>query len=130
MAKVHELDETAWNEWVKTRPDVVRAVCERLPPDRLYRMKSTGSRVTLYSYSEDGTVTVDITGEYNAHVMDRQVFGIDPDDLQECDLPGADEPLGTLLTDDADVEAYIDMVRPAVLKARGLDSSDAGVKHE
>lgn len=120
MAKISELNQEAWGEWVASRPPIVKAVCEKLPPDRLYRMKSTGSRVTLYSYSEDGTVTVDITGQYNAHMMDRQVFGIDPNDLEECDLPGPDEPLGTLLTEDADVEAYIDAVRPAVLAARGL----------
>ncbi len=108
MAIIAELDKKAWNRWVKSRPVVVREICRRLPPDRLYRMKSTGQRVTLYSYSEEGSVTVNITGEYNAIVFDRQVFGIDPNDLEECDLPPSDEPIGTMLTEEKDVNALID----------------------
>ncbi len=119
MAKIGELNDS-WYEWVKTRPECIRVLCERFTPDRLYRLKSTGSRVTIYSYSEDNTLTVDITGDYNAHMMDRRVFGINPDDLEECDLPAEDEILGAVLTDDADIEAFVDMVRPAILEARGI----------
>ena len=57
-------------------------------------MKSTGHRVTMYSYSENGTVTVNVTGDYNVVVFERQVFGISPDDLEECDLPAPGEFLG------------------------------------
>ena len=128
MAKIGELNDS-WYEWVKTRPECIRLLCERFPPDTLYRLKSTGSRVTIYSYSETNTVTVNITGQYNAHMMDRQVFGIDPDDLEECALPVADEPLGTLLTEDADVETYIDLVRPAILEARGI-TPKPGADHD
>ena len=84
MAKVAELDMVAFNAWVETRPPVVQALCERLPPDRLYRLKSSGHRVTLRSYCEDGTVTVNVTGQYNALAFDRYVFGIAPADLEEC----------------------------------------------
>jgi hypothetical protein len=125
MAKINELSPS-WFEWVATRPECVRVLCERLPPDRLYRLKSSGHRVFMYSYSEDGTVTVCVTGEYNAVTFDRQVFGIKPEDLEECELPGPDEPIGTLLTDDEDVKAFIDEVRPAVLAARGLDHNPGG----
>lgn len=118
MAKVGEMDEAGWNAWVATRPPVIQAMCAKLPPDRLYRMKSTGQRVTLHSYSENETVTVDITGEYNATMFDRQVFGVAADDLEECDLPASDEPIGTLLTEEAEVEAYIDLTRPAILAGR------------
>jgi hypothetical protein len=51
--------EASWNEWVAERPDVVRKIAERLNPWELYRLKTTGQRITLYSVSEDGTVTVD-----------------------------------------------------------------------
>jgi hypothetical protein len=124
MAKIAEIDQTAWAEWVATRPECVRVLCEKLPPDRLYRMKSTGQRVTLHSYSENNTVTVDISGEYNFLTFDRQVFGIDPDDLEECDIPSG-ELLGTMIVQDDDVEAFIDAVRPDVLASRGITSCGA-----
>ena len=69
------------------RPDNVRKVAERFDPWTLYHMKSTGQHVTLYSFSEadNGTVTltVNVTREFNPEVLvERQVFGIDPDDLE------------------------------------------------
>jgi hypothetical protein len=108
MAKIHDIDEAAWREWVESRPPEVKAMCERLPPNLLYRMNSTGQRVTLHSYSENGTVTVNVTGEYNFVTFERQVFGISPDDLEECDLPGPDELIGAVLTEDTEVDAFID----------------------
>lgn len=109
MAKIRDdLDQAAWDAWVATRPACVQALCKRLPPDRLYLLKSSGHRVFMYSYSENGTVTVCVTGRYNAVTFERRVFGIKPEELEECDLPGADEPLGTLLTERKDVDAFID----------------------
>lgn len=107
MAKIREIDQAAWREWVAGRPPAVRALCERLPGDRLYRMKSTGQRVTIHSYSEDGTLTVNITGEYNLITFERSVFGVSPDDLVECDLPGHGEPLGAALTEQEDIDEFI-----------------------
>lgn len=107
MAKIAELDQAAFDAWVAARPECIQTMCRKLPPDRLYKMKSTGHRVTLHSYSEDGTVTVDITGQYNCIVMDRQVFGIDADDLEECDLPDSNEVIGTLLTEPEEVDGFI-----------------------
>lgn len=117
--KIYDIDERAWAEWVKGRPPVIQAMCERFPPGRLYRLKPTGQRVTMHSYNESGTVTVEITGEYNLVDFNRQVFGINPDDLEECDLPAAGELLGTLVPADH-VDAYIDAIRPAILAARGI----------
>lgn len=118
MAKILDIDEAAWAEWVAGRPECVRVLCERLPPDRLYLLKSSGHRVTLHSYSENGTVTVNVTGDYNIVTFDRQVFGIKPEDLEECDLPPEGCMLGTMLTEDAEVKAFIDEIRPAVLAKR------------
>ena len=118
MAKIDGFDEAAFAEWLKTRPRVIRAMAKQCPPNLLYRMKSTGHRATLYSYSENRTVTVDIDGTYNALMFDRRVFGIDIDDLEECDFPASDVPVGTLLTEQAEIDAYIDMIRPTVLAAR------------
>jgi hypothetical protein len=112
VAKICEgFKQAEFDAWAETRPPVVREMCKRLPPDRLYRMKSTGQRVTMYSYSENGTVTVNVTGQYNQITFDRRVFGVDPDNLEECDFPPSDEPIGTLLTEQEDVEAFIDLER-------------------
>ena len=97
MAKVTELKQQEWEEWIATRPEVIRDLCTRFPPDRLYLLKTSGHRVTIHSYSEDGTVTVDVSGEYNFVFFNRQVFGIHPEDLEECDLPPADEVMGSLV---------------------------------
>lgn len=121
MAKIADLDMVAWQEWVDSRPPEVKALCERFPPDRLYRLKD-GHRVTLLAYAEDGTLRVLVSGQYNFVTFERQVFGIKPEDLTECDLPTADELTGTLLTEDAEVEAFIDEIRPSVLAARANTS--------
>lgn len=118
MAKCKEMDQTAWNEWVRTRPPVIQEMCALLPPDRLYLLKTSGNRVTLISYSEDRTVTVAVTGEYNVVAFERQVFGIKPEDLEECDLPTDDEPMGTMLTEREDVDVFMDAIRPLVLSDR------------
>jgi hypothetical protein len=78
-------------------------------------MKTTGHRVTIASFSEDNSVRVNITGEFNEVAFDRGVFGIDPDDLEPCDLPGSDEPTGSALTGkevDDNIDALRVMVRP------------------
>ena len=86
--------EAGWKEWVAERPPVVRAVAERFEPWSLYRLKTTGQRVTIHSFSEDGTMTVLVTGDFNLLTFSRSVFGINPDDLEPCDLPAPDEFLG------------------------------------
>lgn len=119
MAKWREIaDQSAWDAWVASRPPVVQELCALLPPDRLYLLKSSGHRVTIASYAENRTVTVDVTGAFNALTFERQVFGVKPEDLEECDFPADGEPLGVALTEQEDVEAFIDLVRPAVLAGR------------
>ncbi len=107
--------EAGWRRWVKSRPAAVRAIAERFDPWSLYRIKPNGERVYLVSINENGTLTVGISGRFNAVVMERNVFGIDPDDLEPCDLPGPDEMTGSLLTDsqvDDNIDALRVMVRP------------------
>ena len=106
-----------WDDWVAERPPHVRAVAERFDPWSLYRMQSTGHRVTVQFFSEgEGgkvTLTVAVTGEFNLVSHERAVFGIDPDDLVPCDLPSADETLGAIMTPQ-DVENNIDAMRVLV----------------
>jgi|SRR5581483_4614995 len=125
MACITEWDneqQRVWDEWVASRPPGVRTLCEKFPPNKLYRLKSSGHRVTVYSYAEDGTLTVEITGQYNLIAFDRQVFGIKPEGLEECDLPAPDEPIGFILSDeealDADIENYIEDRRRYILRRR------------
>jgi hypothetical protein len=120
MAKVAEMNEAAMAEWLEERPQVIKDMATRHPPNLLYRMKSTGHRVTLYSYSEDGTVSVIVSGRYNLLTFERKVFGVNPDDLEECDFPPSDEPVGAMLTEDADVREFIDAAKSE------LSSTDNG----
>jgi hypothetical protein len=88
----------AWDGWVASRPACVRRVAERFNPWSLYRLRTTGQKVMLLSFSEeeDGrvTLTVNVTSEFNRVAFERRVFGIDPDDLEPCELPafGEDGP--------------------------------------
>lgn len=115
-----EEQRAGYEEWCASRPPHVAEVARRLPPWKLYRMKSTGHRVTLYAFDENGeegavTLRVNVTKEYNFVTFERQVFGIDPDDLEECDLPGEDELLGTLYEGE-EADRFIDEVaRPAIM---------------
>ena len=61
-------------------------------------MGDSRHRCTIYSYHENGTVTVTVNGQYNAVAFARNVFGIDPESLTECDLPGDQEVLGEVHT--------------------------------
>lgn len=83
-----------YTEWVATRPVVIREMAQRWNPWTLYRMKSTGHRVLICSFYEDRTLRVVVLAQYNLIGFERYVFGIDPDDLEECDLPGPDDPVG------------------------------------
>lgn len=116
MAKFVELDQDEWGKWLQERPPEIREMCRKFPPNLLYRMEETGHRVTIHSYSEDGTVTVNVDGDFNSVMFDRQVFGVSPESLKECDLPGDQERVGTVLTNKDDVEAYVE----AVARAEGL----------
>lgn len=64
-------------------------------------MKITGHRVFPVSFVEhpDGrvTLTVCVHARFNAIIFERNVFGIDPDDLEECDLPARGEEVGAVL---------------------------------
>lgn len=96
-------EEKEYWDWVVSRPENVRRVAEKFDPWSLYRMKSTGHLVTLFSFNEAEdrvTVTVTVSGDYNLVVFERNVFGIDPDDLEPCEPPLQDENCGALLDQD------------------------------
>ena len=102
-----------WEQWIAGRSDAFRAVAERFEPWALYRLKTTGQRVTVVSFVEQRagdmpvgsalakrggnvTVVVDVSGKFNRVWYDRAIYFIDPNDLEPCDLPPPAEALGTL----------------------------------
>lgn len=119
MAKVVTLspeDQAKYDAWFAEQPPAMQDLLCRLDPTRLYRMKSSGHRRFIFSMYEtpDGIrLTVVVSGQFNRVTFDRRVFGIEPDDLVECDLPGPDEALGAMLTSHEDIAAFIETVRSA-----------------
>lgn len=111
-------EQKGFDEWVAGRPPVIQEMIAKHPINRLYRMASTGHRVFIIAYDEGGTVRVAVTGRFNAVMFERQVFGVDPKTLVECDLPGPGEPVGAVLTEQADIDAYIEKTRPFIMKRR------------
>jgi hypothetical protein len=99
-----------WERWLADHPEVSE-LARRMPPNLMYRHKPTGQRVVIESYSEGGTVRMLVCGLYNAVVFDRSVFGVPADDLEECELPLPGEPLGTKLTDEADIAAHVENLK-------------------
>jgi len=87
-------------EWRATRPPLIQDLIDRFPPWTLFMLKDTRHRCTIYSYNENGTLTIVISGQFNLINFGRRVFGIHPDDLTECDLPHPDEPLGITFTEE------------------------------
>jgi hypothetical protein len=73
-------------------PKAIRRVMECFDPWTLYRLKSTGHRCILYSAQEDDggnvTLTMEISGEFNLIEFNRCVFGIEPEELEECAVTG------------------------------------------
>jgi len=112
MAILYALEENEpyWSEWLAEQPPTIRALIARYPPNRLYRM-ADGQRVTIVAYREDGTVTVDVSGEFNLVTFERSVFGVDPAELVECDLPDEDELIGALLTERAEIDLFVAFLR-------------------
>lgn len=88
-------DEEAWQEWLATRPLGIQNLARRFPPNYLYRLDPPGQNVLVKSYSENDTLTVFVLQEHNPDqllLMDREVFGIKPDDLTQLSLLPGGEP--------------------------------------
>jgi|SRR5271165_1026115 len=125
-----------WDAWVSERPRAVRETIQKydLKPWTLYRLKSSGHRVTLYSVDEPEdesppTLKVSVLGQFNLLAFDRRVFGIAPSDLEECDLPGVEEPLGAVLNHDEVLEA-VDGVAPGESRIGAIRDAATRSIHE
>ena len=80
------------SEWFLSRPRKVQEKIIDFPPDYFYKLKSTGQKVRLYSYSENKkgceTCSVLVLAKDNPGRTDveRNVFGIPFDDLERLSL--------------------------------------------
>lgn len=81
-------------QWFESRPQCIKDTITKynLYPDVLFRLGSTGHRVIVNSVNEMGTVSVIVCARFNKDMgmreeHERCVYGIDPADLEECDLP-------------------------------------------
>lgn len=96
-----------WQRWLAARPSHVRVVAERFDPWTLYRLTTTGQRVSFTGCHEGARncgeadvdpmrVTVAVHAEHPVlgEVSARNVFGIDPDSLVPWTT--ADEPADAL----------------------------------
>ena len=118
MARFMEPSDGAkriYEAWVIARPPLVRAVAERFDPWSLYRLKSSGHRVTIYCFDEDAedghvTLQVDVSAAFNCVLFERRVFGVPPEDIEPCELPTEDDMTGALLRQN-EVEAHLPMLR-------------------
>jgi len=93
MAKNISYDMIMFDKWLETRPACIQEMGKKYPPNLLYQHKETKQYVTLASYFEDGTVSMDVDPEFNKHRfegmlnMGKHVFGVNPEELEVCDLP-------------------------------------------
>jgi hypothetical protein len=110
MAKFIEWTEeqrVGFGEWLEGRPQFIRDLATKFPPDTLYRIKESGHRGHIVEYNENGTVTIAVSGEFNAVIFDRNVFGVNPENIEECELPTEDERVGTMLTEKSDIDEFV-----------------------
>lgn len=76
-------------EWLSDKPEIIKNMALSLSPFLAYRIKNTGQRGTIISYSEDGTVKLFIHGHDHEMLnslysqIPLTVFGLKPEDLEE-----------------------------------------------
>lgn len=104
-----------YEEWCKTRPPKVAELARKFPPWMMLRwsprdMPYKGLRCFSVGVHEtedgDAKMMIAITGQYNFIEFERRVFGVDASELVECELPGPDEKLGAVLTQEQAREKY------------------------
>lgn len=108
--------EKGLKDWLKSLPTKkAREAGRAVDWFTLYRLKSSGHRVTIRSVTDEGTLTVNVLAQFNFVLHERYVFGIDVADLEECDLPSEGELTGAVLTQEQasdNIDAIRVMVRP------------------
>jgi hypothetical protein len=71
-----------WNAWLADgRPPIVRAIADRLPPWRWYRLTTTGQACRVQAIAEDGTVRIYAEHPVLGPITGVSVYGVNPDEL-------------------------------------------------
>lgn len=102
------MSEQTYEEWLESRPAIVREAAIKKDPRKLYRLETTGHIVGIYSIDEpqsrqkceipgcnqehgaatnnEVTFTVYVTRDHNPFLLfERKVFGIHAEDLCEVE---------------------------------------------
>ncbi len=107
IAERTEAEQKDWDRWADGKSPIVRELHARFDPNVLYRYAETGQRCTVTAFLETGTVNINISGRYNKVDVNKTIQNVDPSMLEECDLPGPDEELGTKYTKQEDIARYV-----------------------
>jgi hypothetical protein len=62
LAHIPEAMRAEWDKEVSDSPAAVRATAEQIVPWKLYKIRSTGDRVLIKGYHDDGSLTVIVSG--------------------------------------------------------------------
>lgn len=123
ICEVTEQMESSYEKWILKELDgkaKIADIARKYPPWKLFRMKSTGHRVAPYAFNNDGTITIFVSGLYNFVMFERTVFGVNPDDLEECSLPSASERVGIVITNDKEIDEYVSKLGNPKIDQRNL----------
>ena len=79
----------ALKQWLADRPQIIKDLAASHPPDGEYRLANGADDdlYTIYSYSEDGTITVTRHNRLFGGMPMWNVFGMKPEDLVRTDGP-------------------------------------------
>lgn len=65
------------DEWLQSSPQIIRDLHDKLPCNKVYRIKSTNQLGVIWRYGENGTVTLAIIEPSGI-----EVFGLKPEQLE------------------------------------------------
>lgn len=71
-----------YRQWLRSRPASVRVLATKVKPWHRYVITATGQECTLYSLSENGTLTVTTAGPFG--LFQYNVFGLTLSDLKRA----------------------------------------------
>ncbi len=87
------LKEIQDSEWYKTRPEKIRNMIDMFPSCIPVRIKSTGQKAHVYSYFEDGTISVAVVYSENPGLRrlipseeGHRVFGLSLSDIEKISI--------------------------------------------
>ena len=154
MANWYEPDQkriAEWKAWLATRPEHVAHVLSQFPPWKLYWLPTRpgnrngtggetgldGHRVYVIGCDEAPnrpgrdlgvTLRVAVEGQFNKVLFERQVFGIKPSQLSECDLPAPGEAVGATLTPE-EARQHMPLIRAIITGKHGPCSDPRCICH-